>query len=101
MHYKRYYIPGGTYFITIVTHKRRRILTHPPNVDLLRTAFLYAKRKHPFYIDAIVILPDHLHLLMTLDENESDFSTRIRLIKSYFSKNCSSKYKIQVNESRL
>ena len=44
--------------------------------------------KHPFIIDAVVILPDHLHCIWTLPENDQDFSTRWRLIKSYFSRKC-------------
>jgi putative transposase len=48
---------------------------------------------HPFTINAIVILPDHLHCIWTLPENEHDFSARWRLIKSEFSRRCHSKYK--------
>ena len=42
-------------------------------------------KQHPFKIDGIVVMPDHLHLMMTLPKNDSDFSLRIRLIKSCFS----------------
>ena len=45
-------------------------------------------RQHHFKIDAIVILPDHIHALWTLPETDADFSTRWRLIKSYFSRQC-------------
>ena len=41
--------------------------------------------QRPFQIDAIVILPDHIHCIWTLPENDVDFSTRWRLIKMYFS----------------
>lgn len=55
---------------------------------------------HPFSIDAIVLLPDHLHCIWTLPENDCDFSTRWRLIKSGFSRRCHPKYKQQPSVSR-
>jgi hypothetical protein len=35
-------------------------------------------------IDAIVVLPDHLHVVMTLPEGDADFPNRWRLIKRRF-----------------
>jgi putative transposase len=55
-------------------------------IDALRTAFSDVKFKRPFTIDAIVILPDHLHCIWTLPEGDSDFSTRGGLIKAHFSR---------------
>jgi putative transposase len=43
-------------------------------------------RRHPFTIDAMVVLPDHLHAIRTLPAGDADFSTRWRLIKSAFSR---------------
>jgi putative transposase len=88
MEYRRAKVAGGTYFFTVVTEKRQKILCLPKNVSLLRYAFGYVMQKHPFIIDAVVILPDHLHCIWTLPENDHDFSTRWRLIKSYFSHKC-------------
>ena len=88
MEYRRANVAGGTYFFTVVTEKRQKILCLPKNVSLLRDAFGYVMQKHPFIIDAVVILPDHLHCIWTLPENDQDFSTRWRLIKSYFSRKC-------------
>ena len=48
--------------------------------------------KYPYKIDAIVILLDHLHCIWTLPEGDADFSTRWRLIKSYFTHQCDFKY---------
>ena len=31
-------------------------------IDLLREAFEFMKQRHSFRMDAVVILPDHLHL---------------------------------------
>ena len=77
---------GGTFFFTLVTHKRRRILCDPDNVNLLRDVIGDVKKRHPFEIDAFVLLPDHLHCIWTLPDGDRDFSKRWRLIKSDFSR---------------
>jgi putative transposase len=81
--YKRYYQPGGTYFFTVVTHGRKKILID--NIARLREAFEVVKGKMPFTIDAIVILPDHLHCIWKLPPDDSDFSGRWQRIKKHFS----------------
>jgi putative transposase len=81
----RAYIPGGTYFFTVnLLERRRRLLVE--NIEPLRNAFRTVKQQRPFQIEAIVILPDHLHCLWTLPPDDCDFSTRWRLIKSAFSR---------------
>jgi putative transposase len=100
MEYRRSKIEGGTYFFTLVTNNRRQFLCDPPNIILLRKAFRYVMDRHPFKIDAIVILPDHLHCIWTLPENDSNYSTRWRLIKSYFSHRCDLQYRERINSSR-
>jgi putative transposase len=86
--YHRISTKGGTYFFTLVTYRRLPIFHEIKNIELLRRCFQSTMSSHPFRIDAIVILPDHLHTVWTLPENESDYSTRWRLIKSQFSHNC-------------
>ena len=88
MQYRRAKVPGGTYSFTVVTCDRRPILCQPDNILLLRQAFRHVRQNHPFTIDAVVILPDHLHCIWTLPKDDFDFSTRWRLIKSYFSRHC-------------
>jgi putative transposase len=100
MQYRRLKVEGGTYFFTVVTHDRRKILTEPDNISLLRNAFRDVMQQHPFKIDAIVILPEHLHCIWTLPDEDDDFSTRWRLIKNYFSRRCASQYQTQVSRSR-
>jgi putative transposase len=83
--YRRYRIAGGTYFFTInLAERQRQLLTE--RIDSLRDAFQEVKKAHPFVIDAIVVLPDHLHTLWTLPEGDDDFSLRWRQIKSAFSR---------------
>jgi putative transposase len=100
MEYHRARIEGATYFFTVVTYQRRRLLCTPENVELLRQVFREIMRRHPFQIDAFVLLPDHLHCLWTLPQKDSDFSTRWRLIKSSFSRGCKEEYKVQRSTSR-
>jgi putative transposase len=87
MRYRRAKVKGGTYFFTLVTYKRIKIFTLAENVSLLRSSIKKVMHKHPFRIDAFVLLPDHLHCVWTLPQQDSDFSTRWRLIKSNFSRN--------------
>ncbi|MCB0223669.1 MAG: transposase [Anaerolineae bacterium] len=100
MEYRRAKIPGGTYFFTLVTHQRRRFLCQPDNISLLRQTFRLVMENHPFTIEAIVILPDHLHCIWTLPPSDANFSTRWRLIKSHFSRNCDSRYHGCLSASR-
>jgi len=86
MRYRRAQVKGGTYFFTVVTHKRIKIFNRSDNVELLRQAFRKVIKRHPFKIDAFALLPDHLHCIWTLPKGDADFSTRWRLIKSYFSR---------------
>ena len=93
MRYRRAQTNGGTYFFTVATFKREKILTEPENVKILRDAFRCVMDKHPFAIDAFVLLPDHLHCIWTLPKKDHDFSTRWRLVKSYFSRKCDERFK--------
>jgi len=86
MYYRRVRIHGGQYFFTAVTHNRKPVLCEPNNVSLLRTSIKYVMDRHPFVIDAFVLLPDHLHCLWSLPDGDADFSTRWRLIKSTFTR---------------
>lgn len=86
MKYRRAKLKGGTYFFTVVTYKRIEIFANPENVSLLRITIKKVMQKHPFKINAFVLLPDHLHCIWTLPQHDSDFSTRWRLIKSAFSR---------------
>ena len=101
MKYHRAYMPGGTYFFTVVTYQRRPILATPYTVDVLRKAFRYTMERLPFTIVASVILPDHMHFIWTLPQETSDFSTRWRLIKSHFTRNWAEKDAISESISRL
>jgi len=88
MRYRRARVKGGTYFFTVVTNNRIKIFNYAENTQLLRQAFKKIMKNHPFRIEAFVLLPDHLHCIWTLPDQDSEYSTRWRLIKSHFSRNC-------------
>ncbi|MHB8987714.1 MAG: REP-associated tyrosine transposase [Desulfobulbia bacterium] len=93
MQYRRSRAKGAAFFFTVVTHGRRRFLCDEANITLIREAFQHVINRHPFIVDAFVLLPDHLHCIWTLPENDADFSMRWRQIKSYFSRKCRDKFK--------
>jgi putative transposase len=84
--YRRAYVPGASWFFTVNLAQRKKnhlLITH---LDELRMAFQCIKGKYPFRLDAVVILPDHLHCIWTLPLGDSDYSTRWNLLKGRFSR---------------
>ena len=85
MQYRRNYVKGGSYFFTVNLLDRNKSLL-VEHIDLLRESIRVVKFQRPFYIDAWVVLPDHLHAVLTLPDNDTDYSGRWREIKKRFSK---------------
>ena len=83
--YIRAFVPGGTFFFTVAILQRdRSLLTE--HIGPLRTAFREVRSRKPFSIDAIVVLPDHLHCLWTPPSGDADFSSRWHDIKANFAR---------------
>ena len=97
MQYKRVFLDGYDYFITVVTYDRNPILTD--NIPLLRESFKHAKTKFTFKIDAIVILPDHFHMIINA-ERAKDYPKIISTVKRYFSKKCEPAFYAHLVQSR-
>jgi len=91
--YHRYYKKGGIYFFTVVTYKRQKLFDNGRFIEMLRKSFRAVMEKRPFVLDAIVVLPDHLHCIWQLPAGDDDYSTRWMLIK----KNISSALKSNKN----
>jgi putative transposase len=86
--YRRWKEPGRTYFFTLVTYCRIPWLCEEVARRALREGIQTVQQNHPFAIDAIVLLPDHLHCLWTLPEGDANYATRWRLIKSFVTRQC-------------
>lgn len=84
--YRPRYVPGGTYFFTVVTADRWPCFDRPSRVRLLARALRSTRASHPFTTQAIVVLPDHLHTILTLPHDDADFSLRWELVKKRFTK---------------
>ncbi len=60
--YRRAFSPGGTFFFTVVTF-RRHIFDKPEYRKILRDVIKPVRQNHPFFIDAWVLLPEHMHCM--------------------------------------
>jgi putative transposase len=83
--YKRSYY-GRTYFFTVVTHNRKPLFREATAVNYLRDAIHDVQSVRPFDVDAIVVLPDHIHCIWSLPEGDVDYSKRWGIIKAGFTK---------------
>jgi putative transposase len=83
--YRRNHVPGGTFFFT-VTLADRRSSALVDYIGLLRNAFRQVRDRKPFAVDAIVVLPDHLHAILTLPSGDPDFPGRWKAIKAAFTR---------------
>lgn len=84
--YRRWFVAGGTYFFTIVTQGRRPILNNDQSRRYLRNAIGEVRKRFSFDVIATVLLPDHWHLVMQLPPGESNYSIRIKRIKTEFTR---------------
>ena len=82
--YRRVRVEGGTYFFTLVTNRRQPLFLLPEARRVLRHAMVQVRSSRPFTLDAAVLLPDHLHMLVTLPSGDADYATRIMLFKKRF-----------------
>jgi putative transposase len=83
--YRRLWVPGGTYFFTVnLANRSGRLLVE--RFDALRDVVCTVRHAHPFDVVAWVVMPDHLHALWTLPEDDRDFARRWMLIKQGFSR---------------
>jgi putative transposase len=58
--YRRSRIAGASYFFTVnLADRSQSLLTD--YIASLRSAFEYTLDRHPFIVDAIVVLPEHMH----------------------------------------
>lgn len=96
MQYRRNHLAGASYFFTVNLAERDKSYLSD-YADSLKRAVQSVQQKHPFNIDAMVVLPDHLHAIWTMPENDGDYSMRWRMIKSMFSRSLPNDERISVS----
>ena len=84
--YIRAKTPGGLYFFTLITFDRRKFLTSNLARRILREVWQAVQNKHPFTVEAVCLLPEDLHCIWRLPEDDSDYPKRWRLIKGMFAR---------------
>ena len=98
--YRRDRIQGGCYFFTVnLLDRRSDLLTR--HIDELRSAYRQMAKKHLVQLDAMVIMPDHLHAIWTLPEGDDNYSIRWQLFKALFSKTIPKDLQPERSESRI
>lgn len=98
--YRRIYIPGGTVFLTLVTYQRYPIFSKSENVSLLRHAVANIRSEMLFEIIGAVVLPDHVHFIWNLLNNDADYSKIIGKIKVLFTKSLGKNFDLPENLSK-
>jgi len=83
--YRRAQCKGGTFALTFTLNDRGSNLL-VEHFDLFKSSYLWVKQNRPFETVAIVVLPDHVHLIWNLPLDDADYSTRVRLIKRLFTR---------------
>jgi putative transposase len=97
--YRRIYLPGGTFFLTLVTYNRTPLFSNSENIFCLRFALANVKSEMPLRIDGAVIMPDHIHFLWTLPPEDTNYSKRIGKLKVLFTKSIQDRENLPENIS--
>ncbi len=84
--YRRFFQDNSTWFFTVNLTERKNNHLLVDRIDSLRAAFRYVKQRKRFRIDAVVIMPDHLHAIRTLLPEDAEFSIRWNMLKGHFSR---------------
>jgi len=84
MNYRRAFVPGGSFFFTICVDRRRQLFSLPPARNLLGSVFRRCLLRWPFTCNAIVLLPDHLHVIWSLPPGDSEYPKRVGWAKKEF-----------------
>jgi len=85
MRYRRAWVKGGTFFFTVVLINRKQDLL-VRHINILRGAVRRVRKNHPFTIVAMVVLPEHLHAIWQLPQDDTNYPLRWSLIKACFSR---------------
>jgi putative transposase len=84
--YRRARTAGARYFFTVVTYNRKPLFNCELARLILHQAFVDVRKRNFFKIEALCLLPDHLHTIWKLPENDSAYPQRWNQIKGIFTK---------------
>jgi putative transposase len=84
--YRRWFVPGGTFFFTVVTERRTPIFADEHARRLLGRVLRSCRQRYPFEIMALVLLPEHLHAIWSLPGHDTNYSLRWGWIKREFTR---------------
>ena len=97
--YRRWWVPGGTYFFTVnLADRSQRLLVE--RFDALRDVACAVRHAHAFEIVAWVVMPNHLHATWTLPDGDQDFARRWMLIKQSFSRSVPAGERVSASRRR-
>ena len=82
---ERLFTPFPIYFVTACTHLRRQLLATQEIHDAF-VKFARDRPAHGAWIGAYVLMPDHLHLFVALDDEKISLPNWIKSLKSALSK---------------
>ena len=84
MESRRAFVPGGTFFFTVVTYDRRKTFSQPAAARLLGSVLRRCIARWPMTVHAIVLLPDHWHTIWSLPSGDDAYPTRLGWAKKEF-----------------
>ena len=80
----RLFSPPGTYFVTFSTWNRRRLFQVENYARLFLKTLFHYRREGRYLLHAFVLMPDHIHLLLTPAQDVT-IERAIQLIKGGYS----------------
>jgi len=83
--YRRNYVEGGSYFFTVVIYMRQPLLDEM-TIPILSKGLKECISTRTFTVEAMVILPDHIHCIWQLPPTDDDYSSRWKFIKAFFTR---------------
>ncbi|MDZ7629206.1 MAG: transposase [Parvularculaceae bacterium] len=83
--YRRFYADGGTYFLTVCLEDRRSDLL-VREIDALRAYWRDVAAARPFETVAAAAMPDQLHVIWRLPDDDHDFPARLSMLKAGFTR---------------
>ncbi|HOF18721.1 MAG TPA: transposase [Phycisphaerae bacterium] len=83
--YRRNYV-GTHFFFTLVTRNRRPVFADASARFRLGDAIRQTQQERPWIMQAVVVLPNHLHMVWEMPPEDTDYSTRIAVMKKRFAR---------------